>query len=177
MGANGCRMRRGECLCSWRSSVAQRWGVASAIFRTCAYSVDHSHSASQSVVLPSRVEPEQSLLLFSGRCLPTPGSPEHPGFFLCVLVLLGTNTQNPTYKQGPRVDRDPIPSSLLRVHFEEKQCCFGVCYQSWSELMTEVTIHRYLAFTKVLLYHFFIFIFSTSTLMFPSDLTKMQILS
>ena len=131
MGANGCRMRRGECLCSWRSSVAQRWGVASAIFRTCAYSVDHSHSASQSVVLPSRVEPEQSLLLFSGRCLPTPGSPEHPGFFLCVLVLLGTNTQNPTYKQGPRVDRDPIPSSLLRVHFEEKQCCFGVCEGVW----------------------------------------------
>lgn len=66
---------------------------------------------------------------------------------------------------------------LEQPQLRKGQCCFGVCYQSWSELMTEVTIHRYLAFTKVLLYHFFIFIFSTSTLMFPSDLTKMQILS
>ena len=94
------------------------------MFRTCACSMDHSHPASQSVVLPSEVEPEQSVLLFSGRCLPAPGSPEHPGVYF-VPVLLGTNTQNPT--QGPRVDRDPIPSPLQRVHFEEKQGCFGVC--------------------------------------------------
>ena len=101
-------------------------GVASAIFRTCTCSMDHSHPASQSVVLPSGVEPQQSVLLFSGRCLPDPGPPEHPGVYF-VLVLLGTNTQNPTYKQGPWVDRDPIPSCLQRVHFEEKQGCFGVC--------------------------------------------------
>lgn len=42
--------------------------------------------------------------------------------------------------------------------------------------MTEVTVHRYLAFIKVLLHQFFVFIFSTSTLMFPLGFTKMQIL-
>ena len=52
-------------------------------------------------MLPPGVEPEESVLLFSG----SPGSPEQPG--LCANSL-GNKQAEP--KQGPQVDRGSVPS-------------------------------------------------------------------
>ena len=95
MGADHCRVRSGDCLCSRPGSVGRRRGVISTIFRTCtcARSMDHSHAASQSVVLPSGAEPERSVASFKWQVSANPTIPWASCVFVCGPVLLGTNTQ------------------------------------------------------------------------------------
>ena len=61
----------------------------------------------------------------SGRCLPTPRSPEHP-VFLCVGQFSWEQTHNATYKQGPQVGRGPI-LVFWESALKKKQGYFGVC--------------------------------------------------